>query len=396
MIDMVSNDGLIDGQPQSITPCVYSVPQIEGSVKVSVAGITAVQALEEACLLRSDRVDFMASVAHLGGICRRDGAEHNAFSDGFVFYEIPQLQERPVAQEPVQVFPSPLRSDALQVFHDDNIPCIHPADNTLADFMVDTPHEPFLPARYSLEMLSGRFSAFALERTSQPLKSCYLALHSFDKNKIRGRGKVVYADINSYYLGVQAKKSGADVFSNNDVKIKFLSDLAESGTGYLPVSVGLEIILRDMKDGLVSAIHSRQRAFSRDVKRIRTLVVLDGKHLGEISLPVLATSLSFKSRLYGFATQLRTEFGELPDVGISLLMQGLPRAYLVLESEVIGILGCLAELLHGSDYTLRMRNFQPHCCLNSHNISLDTTYLNNNRQFLPPLKSVGFLADTDW
>ena len=396
MIDMVSNDGLIDGQPQSITPCVYSVPQIEGSVKVSIAGITTVQTFEEACLLRSDRIDFMASIAHLGGIFRRNRAEYNTFSDGFVFHETPQLQERPIREQSVQVFPSSLRSDALQVFHNDNISCIHSADDTLADFMVDTPHEPCLSVSETTKMPLGRLRAFALERTSQPLKSCYLAFHSFDKNKIRGCGKIVYADINSYYLGVQAKKSGADVFSNNDVKIKVLPMLAENGAGYLPVSVCLEIISRDMKDGLVSTINGRQRAFSREVEGIGTLVVLYGKLLGEIHLAVLASSLGLQSRLDSLATQLRTKFGELPDVSVGLLVQSLPRAYLVFQSEVIGILGCLAELLHGFGYAVRMRNLQPHCCLNSHNISLDTTYLKTNRQFLPPINRVGFLADTDW
>jgi hypothetical protein len=387
MIDMVSNDGLIDGQPQSITPCVCSVPKIEGSIKVSIAGIAAVQALEEACLLRPDRIDFMTSVAHLGSIFRRDRAEHNALPDGLVFYKLPQLQKCPVVQETIQFNSHPLLSDALQVFHNDNISCIHLADDTLADFMVDAPHEPCLSASEKPKMPLGRLRAFALERTSQPLKSGYLALHTPEKREIRGRGKIVYADINPYYLGVQAKKSGADVFSNDNIEINFLPLLTERGTGYLPVSVGLEIILRGMQHSLVSAFNRGKRAFSREVKRIGTLVVLDGKFIGEIHLAVLASSLGLQSRLDSLATQLRAELGELPDVSIGLLMQGLPRAYLVLQSEVIGILGCLAELLHGSEYACRMRNFQPHCCLNSHNISLDTTYLKTQPQFLPSINA---------
>jgi len=390
---MVSNVGLIDGQPQSITPCVYSVPQIEGSIKVSIAGITTVQALEEPCLLWPDRIDFMTSVAHLGGIFRRDSAKYNPLSHGFVFHETPQLQERPIGEQSVQVFPSPFCSDAMQVFHDDNISCIHSTDDTLADFMIDTPHEPCLSASETIKMPLGRLRAFALERTSQSLKSSNLTLHSFDKNKVRSSGKIVYADINPYYLGVQAEKSGADVFSNNHIKIKFFSMLAESSTCYLPVSIGLEIIFRNIQSSLISAINRGKRASTREIKRIRTLVVLDGKFPREIRLAVLASSLGFKSRLYSLAAQLRAELGELPDVSIDLLMQSLPRAYLVFQSKVMGILSSLAELLHGSDYAFRMRNFQLHRCLNPHNISLDSKYLKINRQFLPPLKSVGFLAD---
>lgn len=390
---MVSNIRLFDEKPQSITTCVCSVSEIQRSVKVSIARVSTVQALEKTSLFRSDGKYLMASVACFGRVGGRNNHKDNTISGRLIFYEVPQLEERPVMQKPIQFLSFSSCSYATQVFHDDNITCFASADNTLADFMVDTPHKPCLSTTHLHKMLLGRLRAFALEFAPQPLKSCNMIFDTFEKLPIGCGSEIVNAEVNSDNLIVQAKSARTDLFSNNHIKENIFTISTQDGTTDIPITIGFKIIQRDKKFAFISSFECRKRAFARKIKGIRTLVVLDGKFLGEVYPTISASSFGFQSVFYGFARQLRRQFESCSEVFVEMLVQGFPRAYLLSQSIIIGVLCGFGELLHSSDERRRRFDLHFHGSLNNHVIPYVRMDIKNYRQFLPPLKSVGFLAD---
>lgn len=376
---MICNNRLLDRQPQSITQCVYPSPQIEGSIKVSVAGVSTVQTLEKTCFLRSYSVDFIASFACFGTVMRSNCNENGFLFNSFIFYETSQLVESPVGKQPVNCPSSSSVSYSLQVFHNNNISCIYFADNTYTDFMIDTPHKPFLSAFKLFEMLLGRLGAFGLEFTPQSLKFCNLAFNSFKKLFFRSCGKIVYPKINPYDFVIRSTNTRIDFLDNSNIQEYFFPGFGKSGASDVPIFIGLKIVIRNIENLFDSAIDSGKRALTGPVKRIGTFIILNGQFFGKINLSVFASSLGFNGKFDCFATKLGRKLRELSYLFVGSLMQNLPRVYFVLPSIVIGKLNGLAELYHRFYKIIGTRNFDAYSSFGHHSdhrrSSLQTSFL---------------------
>jgi hypothetical protein len=399
---MISNNRRVDMQPRGITQCVYPFFQVERSVKVSVAGVATVQTPGEPSILGSFREDLMASIAGFGGVRRKDRSKNNALPCSLILYEAPKLMERPVREQSIQFFSSSPLSYALQIFHNDNIPCIQFADYTLADFMIETPHEPFLPSRKIFEVLSGRLSAFPLEFTSQSLKFCNMSFNSPEKPGFGRGGQIIYTQVDPNNFRVKSGL-GNDLPGNNDVQKQILCNFAENSTPYPPVFIGIKVVLGNIEINLESFINSGKRAFSRKIKGIRTLIILNRKLLAEVYPSVSAGFFDFKSKFDSLARELGRQFGKAADLFVCSLMEGFPRIYFIFESIIVGKLGGLTEFHHCVDETLGKRYFQADGGLAHHRKKLlQRHFISINREFvsaeeitvaIPPInKWMGFLA----
>jgi hypothetical protein len=405
---VLCNNRLVNRQPPDSTQCVCLFPQIEGSVKVSIAGVTTVQTLEETCIVGPCREDFTASAASLRAVMGRNDNEYSSLPDTLVFYESPQLGKGPVGKQPVECLPSPLTPDSSQVFHNNNISCIYSADNTLADFVVDAPHKPCLPAGKPLKMFPGRARAFGLELASQPLKSSNMILNSFEKLLFRSGGKIVYPKVNANNLVVTAMNGRFYLFGNCDIQKEFFSCSGKSGASGMPVFIHLKVIIRDMKGLFDSAFDSRKRAFAGKIKGIGAFVVPDRELFGKINLPVSASLFGLKGDLDCLARELGGKLEMFPYLSIGSLMKSFPGIYLMFESMIISKLGSFAELCHSVYGVFGIRNFKAYGSLRNHDIPqiyllLQSQYIREEavhfrgnidfRVAIPPIpEGMGFLA----
>ena len=366
MIDVVSNNRRVDKAPKGVTTCVHPFPEIQRSVKVSVAGVAAVQAFEKTGILGPDGIDLVAHMAGLGCIGRGDCNKNNSSSGCLVFDKTPQLAKGPVGEQPIQSLPSSFRPDAVQVFHNDNISCTHITDNTLADFMIEAPHEPSLSALYLLEMPFSRASAFALESASQSLKSGNMIGYSFEKMSAGCGGEVVYAKVDSDNFAVRTDADRIGLFGNNNVQEYVFAAFGESGACYLPTVISLEVVLGNEKYAFVSSLERGKRASAAKVKGIGTLVIWDGKLSGKVDFAVSASPFRLKCEFDGFAGKLGRQPESCPHIRVKPLVQCFPGAYLLPECMVIGILCGFGELAHGFYENWRRFNLQLHSGLHQH------------------------------
>ena len=321
-----TNNRLIDKQPQNITHCVCSASEIIRSVQVSIAGIATVQAFDKSSLLRSDCHDFVASSASFGCVGTGDGNSQDASLGSLVFNHSLEAGERPVAQEGIEFLSHPSPSDAFEIFQNKNIPCICASDNLLADEMVDTAHKTCPSTLQFPEMPFGRLRSFGNELFLQPSHTMQFFLNqpTIKKQAIACGGYVVYAEVDSDSFRVQATTKFIDLFGNNDVKKHVLAIFDKRGTGYVPIGIAFEIV-RDKDVELCPSIQGKQRAFSRHVKGVGTLVILNCKRIGKGNLASRTSSFGLDGKLDGLAGKLRRKFSLLSDSAIHLLMQNFQR-----------------------------------------------------------------------
>ena len=393
-----TNDGLIDKQPQNITHCVCSASEIVRSVQVSIAGIATVQAFDKPSLSWTDCHNFVASSACFGCVGTGDGNGQDASLGSLVFNHSLEAGKRPVAQESVE-FPShPSPSDAFEIFQNKNIPCICASDNLLADDVVDTAHKTCPSALHLSEMLFGRLRSFGNELFLQPSHPVQLFLNqsTIKKQAVACGGDVVYAEVDSDGFRVQATTKFTNLFGNNDVKKQMLSIFDKRGTGYVPIRITFEIV-RNKDVELYPSIQGKKRTFSSHVKRIGTLVILNGKRIGKGNLPSKAASFGFNGKLNGLAGELGRQFGLFSDGAICLLMQNFQRGNSMLSGVVVSKLGGFGKFLHRLKQGIRISNLQFHGSLNSHTfIILARIYKGYVKNAIPPTaKAMGFLA-TEW
>ena len=181
------------------------------------------ETFEETPFLGAEGVGFTTSKTGLASVVWVDIDNPNTLTDGFVFDKVLELSESPAVSQPVQNLTLTLDgysiSDFVEVFHHNTAPPIQWFNYLFAYPLVEISHKPVLSARNPFEFPSGRFCAFGLKFTPQPMEPSKFSLNSLEESSIAGNSEVVYSNINPQ--GMFAVISRGDAFGNNYVQEQF-------------------------------------------------------------------------------------------------------------------------------------------------------------------------------
>lgn len=186
-------DRLVDREPEGYSQWLNPISDIEGSVKIGVAGISAGVAKEKSLISRSD---FSAEAAGLACIGWIHIDNRTSFLQSLVFDKALQLPESPRMQLPVKSFAFIL-SDVSYPFHRYNVTAPQTAYNFFAYSMVFASHKPFPFAREFFQMYLSRLRAFALQSGNIYLMLLHLRNYASVELAVRSYGEVLYSDINT-------------------------------------------------------------------------------------------------------------------------------------------------------------------------------------------------------
>ena len=170
-----------------------------------------------------------------------------------------------------------------------------------------------------------------------------------------------------------------------------LAVLDKRGTRYIPIGITFEIIW-DKDIEFCPPVQGKKRAFSRHVKSVGTLVVLNRKRIGKGNLASRASSFGLDGELDRLTGKLRGKFGLLPDGVVHLLMQNLQGRNMVVSSIVVGKLRGSGELLHGLEQGIGISNLQFYRGLNVHGRIWANEFINMSAIPLT-VEAMGFLAE---
>jgi len=233
MKEIIRNNRLIDGEPESNSQWLCSSQEIIRSIQIRIARITTNRTMEETFISNSS---FSAMRTILGSISWTDSHETMSFPECFILNECSQLESAPITEDSIEYSSSVALSYSCQILHDKQGFDFCFTNNSLADNMVFISHEPFLPTTQQLKMSFGGLCAFTLKSRLETSKPINMMLYSFEETFFAGNCKLVYAEVNANKVFDRAN-ANINLFGNTKMKKDFSTSQKQLTLSNLPISI---------------------------------------------------------------------------------------------------------------------------------------------------------------
>jgi len=233
----VHNNRLVDIKPEGNSQWLCPSQEIKRSIQVGITGIPTVVTMKKTFI--SD-TEFSTMRTGFGSICWTDSHKIMSFSECFILNELSQLESAPVRDSSIEYSSSVSFSDSCQIFHNKESFDFCLTYNTFADNMVHISSKPFLSATQFLETPLGRFCAPTLKscfELPEPINMIYSSIEEF---LIACYSNMIYAEVNTNKVFDRANID-INLFSNAKIEEEVSSSHKEFTFSYFPIKIFPEV-----------------------------------------------------------------------------------------------------------------------------------------------------------
>ena len=241
MKQLIRNNRLIDREPKSNSQWLCPLLNINRSIQIRIAGITAGVAMKETFI--SD-AEFSTMRTSLGSIRWTDSHNYMPISYCLVFNELPQLKPAPIRDCSVKDSSSVSFTYSYQVLHNKEGSNLLRFYNLFADDMAHIASKPFLPATQSIEMFFGRLCASTLKPCFKASEPVNLRFNIAEEMPIRSNGNMANAEVNTNNVFDRANVD-VNLFSNAKMEIEISTSNEQFAFSYLPFIIFGEVSRND-------------------------------------------------------------------------------------------------------------------------------------------------------
>jgi len=185
-----------------------SLCYVSGSTQITIERKTTMRTTNKTrmsdCMIMADRTFFR-------GISRINIDNPASFSYSFIFNKALELPKSPLMHPFVVSCSFP---DVAYVLKDNSCSCFHTINNLFTNVVILPSYKPSPSIAERFELSFGRFCAFGLELTNQPITLDSKRFNLLSEELVIGSdSEMIYADVHSKNSVLEARAIGVNIFS---------------------------------------------------------------------------------------------------------------------------------------------------------------------------------------